>query len=72
MLSLIEICKSKINTKDFYSAYHHINRSKHYSNLISENDPALLKFKYFIEGVIFLMKRKVDDGMKNFSKFKDI
>jgi hypothetical protein len=64
---LIEICKTKIDIKDFYSAYHHIGRAKYLN--VNENDPNLLKFKYFIEGIIFLMKRKVDEGMKNFEKF---
>ena len=64
---MIEICKTKINIKDFYSAYYHIGRAKYLS--VNEDNPNLLKFKYFIEGIVFLMKRKVDEAMRNFGKF---
>jgi len=56
--------------KDFYSAYHHINRAKHFLPYINEHDESLLRYKHFIEGVVFLMKRKIDDGMRDFEKFK--
>lgn len=29
-----------------------------------------MRFGHFIEGVVFLMKRKIDEAMKNFEKFK--
>lgn len=58
--------------KDFYSAYHHISRARHFISHIDENDESLVRFRHFIEGVVFLMKRKIDEGMRDFEKFIEV
>jgi hypothetical protein len=62
--SLVEITKSKIEDRDFYSAYYHINRS----SFLQVSSPEIEKFKLFTEGVVFLMKRKINEGVEKFYK----
>ena len=57
--SLVEIAKSKIEDRDFYSAYHHIGRAQHLQVHSAEID----KFRLFAEGVVFMMKRKIAEGV---------
>lgn len=53
--SLIEITKSKIDDRDFYSACYHINRSQY----LELEEPIIEIYKLFTEGVVYLMKRKI-------------
>lgn len=62
--AIIEVTKSKIEERDFYSAFYHINRC----DFLEINSEEIVKFKLFTEGVIFLMKRKINEGIDNFNK----
>lgn len=64
--SLVEISKSKIEDRDFYSALYHINRAS-YLGVTSED---IEKFKLFTEGVVFLMKRKINEGVNNLNQLQ--
>ncbi|EAS02746.2 tetratricopeptide repeat protein (macronuclear) [Tetrahymena thermophila SB210] len=61
--SLYEIAKIKIEQRDFYEAFHTLNRSDY----LDTDKKMLEKFRLFTEGVIFLMKRKYKDAIDNFN-----
>lgn len=62
--SLYEIAKIKIEQRDFYSAFHTLQRSEY----LDIDKKLLEKFKLFTEGVIFLMKRKYKEALENFNE----
>lgn len=62
----MEITKSKNEDRDFYSALYHINRSK----FLQVSSSEIEKFKLFTEGVVFMMKRKINEGVENFYKLE--
>ncbi len=66
--SLYEIAKVKIEERDFYSAYHTLERS----DFLDIDVKLLQKFKLFTEGVIFLMKRKHKEAIDNFNKMTQV
>jgi hypothetical protein len=57
---LFEIAKIRINQRDFYEAFHNLQRAIHYDF----RSKKFLQYKMFVEGVLFLMKRKVKKGVK--------
>eukprot|EP01017_Pseudomicrothorax_dubius_P034550 TRINITY_DN4753_c0_g4_i2.p1 TRINITY_DN4753_c0_g4~~TRINITY_DN4753_c0_g4_i2.p1 ORF type:complete len:1181 (-),score=268.49 TRINITY_DN4753_c0_g4_i2:134-3676(-) len=59
--AIYEMVKMKINSRDFYSAYWILNRTE----CLNVDMNALHKYKLFIEGVIFLMKKKFKEGYDN-------
>jgi tetratricopeptide (TPR) repeat protein len=61
--SLYEITRIKIETRSFYEAYHTLNRA----DLLSVDQKMFSKFRIFTDGVIYLMKRKYDEGIENLS-----
>lgn len=65
--ALVEIAKSKIEDRDFYSALYHINRA----DFLQVNSDDIQKFKLFTEGVVFLMKRKINEGVKNLNQLQE-
>ena len=65
--SLVEIAKSKIEDRDFYSAYYHITRAGHLNITSTEIE----KFSLFTEGVVFLMKRKINEGVDNLNRLAE-
>jgi hypothetical protein len=58
--ALFEIAKIRINQRDFYEAFHNLQRAIHYDF----RSKKFLQYKMFVEGVLFLMKRKVKKGVK--------
>jgi hypothetical protein len=60
--ALVEITKSKIEDRDFYSALYHINRA----SFLKLGTAEIEKFRLFTEGVVFMMKRKINEGVDNF------
>jgi len=58
--ALFEIAKIRINQKDFYEAFHNLQRAIHYDF----KSKKFIQYKMFVEGVLFLMKRKVKKGVK--------
>ena len=60
---MYEIAKIKIEERDFYSAYHTLERSE----FLDIDKKQLEKFKLYTEGVIFLMKRKFNEALDNFN-----
>ncbi|CAK74957.1 unnamed protein product (macronuclear) [Paramecium tetraurelia] len=65
--SLYEIARMKLEQRDFYAAYHTLNRS----SMLDTEKSYLEKFKLFTEAVIFLMKRKFQDSMLNFQEIQN-
>lgn len=65
--ALVEITKFKIRDRDFYSAYHHICRSE----FLELKSPSVEMYRLFVEGVIFLMKRKTTEGLANLNKLQE-
>jgi hypothetical protein len=65
--SLFEIAKIRISQKDFYEAFHNLQRAIHYDF----RSKKFLQYKMFVEGVLFLMKRKVKKGVKMLSSLLD-
>ncbi|CAD8053664.1 unnamed protein product [Paramecium sonneborni] len=65
--SLYEIAKMKIEQRDFYAAYHTLNRS----SMLDTEKTYLEKFRLFTEAVIFLMKRKFQESMLNFQEIQN-
>ena len=59
--SLYEITKIKIENRDFYEAYHTLHRAE----LLGLDLKIFAKFRLFTEGVIFLMKRKHEEGIES-------
>ncbi|CAD8068857.1 unnamed protein product [Paramecium sonneborni] len=62
--SLQEIAKIKIDQKDFYSAYYTLQREDH----LEVDKESIMKLRQFTEGVIFLMKRKYQEGVNVFTQ----
>ncbi|CDW75599.1 tpr domain containing protein [Stylonychia lemnae] len=58
--SLFEISKIRIKQKDFYEAFHNLQRAVHHDF----KSIKFLQYKMFVEGVLFIMKRKVKKGIK--------
>ncbi len=58
--ALFEIAKIRIKQRDFYEAFHNLQRAIHYDF----RSKKFLQYKMFVEGVLFLMKRKVKKGVK--------
>lgn len=50
----------KIDERDYYSAYHTINRS----NILCIDEKYLQGYKIFLEGVITVLKKKFEPGIK--------
>ena len=61
MKSLYEIARIKIEQRNFYEAYHTLQRA----TLLELEEKAFSKLKLFTEGVIHLMKRKFEEGVTN-------
>lgn len=59
--ALFEISKIKIELRDFYQAYHTLQRAEY----LSVDVKSLEKFRIFTDGVTFLMKRKHKEGIKH-------
>lgn len=64
--SLYEIAKIKIEQRDFYAAYHTLNRA----DFLDTEKTYLEKFRLFTEAVIFLMKRKFPESLVNFQSIQ--
>jgi len=64
-LSLFQITMIQIKQLDFYAAYSTLRRSKFYA--IKRR--VLERLQFFVEGVIFLMKRKFQEGVASLTKF---
>ncbi|CAK95205.1 unnamed protein product (macronuclear) [Paramecium tetraurelia] len=56
--SLYEIVKIKIEQNDYYSAQHELDRAAY----LDVDKTQLQKFELFVEGAIYLMKRKFEEG----------
>ncbi|CAD8142066.1 unnamed protein product [Paramecium pentaurelia] len=65
--SLYEIAKMKIEQRDFYAAFHTLNRSA----LLDTEKSYLEKFQLFTEAVIHLMKRKFQESLNNFQEIQN-
>ncbi|CAD8059821.1 unnamed protein product [Paramecium sonneborni] len=65
--SLYEIAKIKIEQRDFYAAYHTLNRAA----LLDTEQSYLEKFRLFTEAVIHLMKRKFQESLNNFQEIQN-
>jgi tetratricopeptide (TPR) repeat protein len=65
--SLFEIAKIRIKEKDFYEAYHNLQRAVHFEF----KSKKFSQYKFFTEGVLFIMKRKVKKGVKLLSQLVD-
>ncbi|KAL4437922.1 hypothetical protein ABPG74_001093 [Tetrahymena malaccensis] len=59
--ALYEISKIKIELRDFYQAYHTLQRADY----LDVDLKSLEKFRIFTDGVTFLMKRKHKEGIRN-------
>lgn len=62
--SLYEIARLKIDQRDFYEAFYQLSRADY----LDVDQKILEKFKIFTDGVIFLMKRKYDEGIEALTK----
>lgn len=51
--------KIKIEDKDFYEAYHILNRT----NNIEINKDVIEEWRLFLEGTLFMMKKKYKEGI---------
>lgn len=63
--SLERLILIKIQQRDYYAAYHTVNR---YKILIVE-DKFIYPYILFLEGVILIMKKKYEEGSKVFDSF---
>ena len=52
----------KVEDKDFYEAYHILNRT----NNIDINKDIIEEWKLFIEGTLFMMKKKYKEGVTTY------
>ena len=59
--AIYDIAKIKIEMRDFYQAYHTLQRVDY----LDVDQKVFEKFRLFIDGVTYLMKRKHEDGIKN-------
>lgn len=58
----------KIEDKDFYEAYHILNRTSSFE--INKN--TIEEWRIFLEGVLFMMKKKYRDGIVMFQQFLEM
>lgn len=58
--ALYEIVKIKIEQRDFYEAWHSLQRVEY----LDVDVKSLEKLRMFVDGVTFLMKRKHKEGVK--------
>lgn len=54
--------KIKIEDKDFYEAYHILNRTIN----IDINKEVIEEWRLFLEGTLFMMKKKYKDGVNTY------
>lgn len=59
---MFEISRIQIEKRDFYAAFHTLSRSEY----LDIDKHILENVRLFVEGGIFLMKRKFSEAMENF------
>ena len=64
-MAIYELIKIKISQRDYYAAYHTATRMEFFG----VKDVYLLNYKFFLEGVILIMKKKFEDALEILMKY---